>query len=271
MVDGRALGAALGWAMLGWAFAIAALFGLPLLVDATLPHDVAAWIPIYYAGAVGGFVLELVVGRGRLELPGHWPRERRGIAHGTTSAVEAADDELRRPLLAQLDLGFLARVLLGAIAAPTFLALYASAVDGKVPEALVNYAGEPATLFLAVFVGFAAPAVWAGAAKLVAARMAELQKSLAATAVAGAATKLKEAAMIDQEGYGGVTVLEDAPVVLALRHALKRQAPEDVDEMAAGMHRELRRVPVVSYAPEQRDALLRASGALDAARSILEA
>jgi hypothetical protein len=167
----------------GAAWALGAIFVLApaLLVDHLAGPDLRAWEGVYAAGALGGLILELVQGKGRIELPGLSPRN-----------TDTKDP--RAPLGVQLDLGVFARIVSGAVAAPVFLIAYDKLVGNMNAKALASAGGALDTRALAVFVGFAAPAVWAAAGKLVDARLAVLTKNLASTALKDTHQQLRAAA-----------------------------------------------------------------------------
>ncbi|MGZ4689136.1 MAG: hypothetical protein ACXVKA_13405 [Acidimicrobiia bacterium] len=140
-----------------WVISVA-LAVIPWLVLRYSPLKLQKWATIYVAGALGGLVLELLLSRGRVELPS---------VSGTTKEDET--DE-RRPLGPQIDLGFLARVTSSGLAAVAFLLVY----NAMVQESDALKETEPATFGWAVFIGASSPAIWAAAKQLVQARVGAL-------------------------------------------------------------------------------------------------
>jgi hypothetical protein len=108
---------------------------------------------VYIAGAVGGLCFELIRNRWRLEMP------------SSAKAGRKSAEPTFPPLGALADIGFLGRMLTGAVAAPTFIAIV-SVLDASesqqsdLPEYLESLATRPDTLAWGVAAGFAAPAVW---------------------------------------------------------------------------------------------------------------
>jgi hypothetical protein len=134
---------------LGWAAGVLVLAGIWLVLELFSPDQVAAWSGIYLAGAVGGLALEFMRNAWRFEGP------------SASEPGEGADPSFA-PYGPLTDLGFLGRMLTGAIAAPTFIVLV-NAVDassGDLTDQLTAIASRTDTYAWAVAVGFASPAVW---------------------------------------------------------------------------------------------------------------
>jgi hypothetical protein len=146
-----------------WFIGLLALLGPYLLLELVAPTSVSVWARVYIAGAVGGLCFELIRNRWRLEMPLGEP------AGGTSAEPSFA------PLGPLADIAFLGRMLTGAVAAPTFIAII-SVLDASesqqsdLPQYLESLATRPDTLAWGVAAGFAAPAVWTLIEQFIAAR-----------------------------------------------------------------------------------------------------
>ena len=146
-----------------WAIGLLVLFGPYLLLELVAPTNVSVWARVYIAGAVGGLCFELIRNRWRLEMPS-------GAKAGRRSA-----EPTFAPLGPLTDIAFLGRMLTGAVAAPTFIAII-SVLDASesqqsdLPKYLESLATRPDTLAWGVAAGFAAPAVWTLIEQFIAAR-----------------------------------------------------------------------------------------------------
>ena len=133
-----------------WVLAVAAAIA-PWLAIRYVPVEVNKWASIYVAGALGGLALELLLGRGRIELPGP----------SVATAQEQMEDD-RRPLGTLLDLGFLARVASSGLAATALLLVYHALIDQAATKAAFNaVAADPSTFGWGIFLGGSSPAIWA--------------------------------------------------------------------------------------------------------------
>lgn len=161
-----------------WLLGIVAVVS-PWLAIRLVPVEVNKWASIYIAGAFGGLALELLLGRGRIELP----------SPSVATAEEQGTDE-RRPLGPMLDLGFLARVASSGIAAVALLLVYHALVDSRATvKAFNELAADPSTFGWAVFLGVSSPAIWTASQRMVQARID------AVTAVNNAALEQKTNAL----------------------------------------------------------------------------
>lgn len=143
-----------------WVLGVAAA-GLPWLAIRLVPVEVNKWASIYIAGALGGLALELLLGRGRIELPS---------PSGATEEEQKGDE--RRPLGPMIDLGFFARVSSSGIAAVALLLVYHALVDTTTTlEAFNRLAADPSTFGWAVFLGASSPAIWTASQRMVQARI----------------------------------------------------------------------------------------------------
>lgn len=137
----------------GWALGLLVLIGPYLLLEFVAPTNVSVWARVYIAGAVGGLCFELIRNRWRLEMPSKAKPGRRSA------------EPTFAPLGPLTDIGFLGRMLTGAAAAPTFIAIVSvldasSSQQSDLPGYLESLATRADTLAWAVAAGFAAPAVW---------------------------------------------------------------------------------------------------------------
>ena len=143
-----------------WVLAIV-ISVVPWIALRFVPVEVNKWSSIYIGGALGGLALELLLGRGRVELP----------APSVASAAEQRHDE-RRPLGPLLDLGFLARVASSGLAATALLLVYHAMVDHTSTIIAFNkVADDPSTFGWAIFVGASSPAIWTASQQLVKSRV----------------------------------------------------------------------------------------------------
>ena len=147
--------------LFAWVLGVGAVLAPWLALD-QVPIDVNDWASIYVAGAIGGLALELLLGRGRLELPGP----------STMEPEEAAADN-RRPFGPLMDLGFLARVASAGIASVALLLVYYALIgEAESAAEFEALASDPATFGWAVFLGASSPAIWTLAQRMVEARIA---------------------------------------------------------------------------------------------------
>ena len=145
---GRHLGA--------WGLGLVAV-AAPWLAIRHVPVDVNKWSSIYIAGALGGLALEMLLGRGRVELP----------SPSTVTDDDQKEDD-RRPLGPVLDLGFLARLSSSGIAATALLLVYYALVESTDSIAAFNELAEaPSTFGWAVFLGASSPAIWTASQRMV--------------------------------------------------------------------------------------------------------
>jgi hypothetical protein len=150
-----------GMYIVAWALG-AALVATPWLAIRYVPIDVSDWASIYIAGAVGGLALEMLLGRGRLELPSP-----------ASASAEEQEEDSRRPLGPMIDVGFLSRVSSAGIAAVALLLVYYALVgEAATPEQYNVLAADPATFGWAVFLGASSPAIWTAAQRMVDAKIA---------------------------------------------------------------------------------------------------
>lgn len=136
-----------------WTIGLLVLIGPYLLLEFVAPTTVSVWARVYIAGAVGGLCFELIRNRWRLEMP------------SSAKAGRKSAEPTFAPLGALTDIGFLGRMLTGAVAAPTFIAIVSvldasASQQSDLPAYLESLATRPDTLAWGVAAGFAAPAVW---------------------------------------------------------------------------------------------------------------
>lgn len=140
----------------------AGLVAAPWVAIRYVPIDINDWASIYVAGAIGGLALEMLLGRGRLELPAP-----------CTPSSDDQETDARRPLGPMVDVGFLSRVSSAGIAAVSLLLVYYALVgEAATPEQYNDLAADPATFGWAVFLGASSPAIWTAAQRMVEARIA---------------------------------------------------------------------------------------------------
>lgn len=140
-------------ALSSWVYGVLVLLGGYLLLELVAPTPVAVWARIYIAGAFGGICFELMRNHWRLEMPS-----------GSKAGRRSAEPSFA-PLGPLADLGFVGRMITGAVAAPTFIAIVATldaseAQRNDIPAYLETLATRGDTLAWGVAAGFAAPAVW---------------------------------------------------------------------------------------------------------------
>ncbi|TMG60322.1 MAG: hypothetical protein E6H87_09075 [Chloroflexi bacterium] len=161
-----------------WAFGIVAILIVPIalrVLDAFgmgEPVDsLLVWVPAFIAGAIGGFVLELIKSRWTMELPSTVSAKPADPAKPNASGFGD-------PVGPQIDLGFLGRIATSALAAPVALILLNVPKDvSQIGTTLAAVAPRLDTLSLAVAIGFAAPAVWTGLEAMVTSRLKALQET----------------------------------------------------------------------------------------------
>ena len=129
----------------------------------------SSWTRIYVAGAAGGLVLELLMSRGQIELP------------GLALRGEASADDPRRPLLTQVDLGVLARLVLGGLAAVVVVMIGAASGAEEPAEALERAAQSDLAVAWAIAIGSSSIAVWKAIQRIVQARLDALETALSST------------------------------------------------------------------------------------------
>ena len=147
--------------LFAWVLGVGAVVAPWVAID-QVPIDVNDWASIYVAGAIGGLALEMLLGRGRLELPGP----------SVADPDEVAGDN-RRPFGPLMDLGFLARISSAGIASVALLLVYyALTGDADTAAEFDALASDPSTFGWAVFLGVSSPAIWTLAQRMVEARIA---------------------------------------------------------------------------------------------------
>jgi hypothetical protein len=83
----------------------------PVVLAWAGPTAIQVWVGAYIAGCAGGLVHELILGKGRIELP----------SPADAGASRDAEDT-RASLGPQIDLGFFARLVSGGLGAPDYVA-----------------------------------------------------------------------------------------------------------------------------------------------------
>jgi len=190
-----------GMYLVAWTLGVA-LVATPWVAIRYVPIDINDWASIYVAGAIGGLALEMLLGRGRLELPAP-----------CTPSTDDQESDARRPLGPMVDVGFLSRVSSAGIAAVSLLLVYYALVgEAATPEQYNDLAADPATFGWAVFLGASSPAIWTAAQRMVEARIA--------AAEAGNEAKLERLNAANQEAKKDALV-ED---MKAAKDALTRTA-----------------------------------------------
>jgi len=119
---------------------------------------------VFWAGAIGGLVLELVSGSWGVELPSY---SRRRPAETRFA-----------PLGPWHDLGFLGRMTTGAIAAPVFLILVNVIGDSTDSASLTALGDDLESLAWGALIGAASPAAWKLGEGLVTSRIGLAQQHL---------------------------------------------------------------------------------------------
>jgi hypothetical protein len=162
-----------------WVLGVAALSFPPVLVAFFGPSEAEDWLPVYWAGAVGGLALELFAGGWGIELP--------------SSSRRRPVDGRWAPLGPWHDLGFLGRMVTGAIAAPVFLIVVNVVGEGATSSELAAQGDDLETLAWGVLIGAASPTAWKLAESLVESRIGLVQQRLSDRLQADAQKTLREA------------------------------------------------------------------------------
>ncbi len=279
-----------------WFFGLLAAAGIPglLLLAAPFAPDTAAdalrgWILVYTAGALGGLVLELTVGRGRLELPSVSPREKAtpppalhpdnpdpaADADPPAADEPAAQESDFAPYGTRLDLGFLARMILGGLAAAAFTVLFQSVSDNFSVDSLGAQARQLDTLAWAVVIGVSAPAVWRAAKSLVDGKIAGLkgafdQATGAATDDLAGAKQTIEESQADADPSSNVVTISSVDIE-SDRDLHKRLARETSHEGIADILRDgLPRHAIANVRPVDQTKIAEALGRLESAQANLQ-
>jgi hypothetical protein len=179
-----------------WAIGLLVLIGPYLILEFGAPTNVSVWARIYLAGAVGGLCFELIRNRWRLEMPSSEKAGRRSA------------EPTFAPLGPLQDVGFLGRMLTGAVAAPTFIAIVSvldanDSQQGDLSAYLESLGTRPDTVAWGVAAGFAAPAVWTLIEQFIAARGAVANTRLE--------TRKAETAVIHTKAEQALEALKAAP------------------------------------------------------------
>jgi len=254
---GKVAGTVSGY-LVSWVLGIAAV-GVPWLAFRYAPIKVDKWAAIYVAGTLGGLALELLLGRGRVELPGP----------SVPSEQDQKEDE-RRPLGPLVDLGFLARVASSGIAAVALLLVYHALLDQTSSAKQFNgIAADPSTFGWAIFLGASSPAIWTASQKLVQSRINAV--TAAVTAELAQKQKALEAAHTElaQQVTGSVDHRDDAQAVVRdtiSQAAEAKPGTVDVDTMSDDLLKNLAplAVPVDSPYEINMAQLQKALGILEA-------
>jgi hypothetical protein len=179
-----------------WLIGLAFLIG-PVIFALIGPIAIQVWVGAYVAGCAGGLVHELVLGRGRVELPSR-----------AEAGASAETEDIRTPLGPQVDIGFFARLISGGLAAVALLLVYNAAVGELSAADLESLADDGDTFGWAIFLGLASPAIWTAGQRLVAARLASLEAKVgnAASGNAASSVAVEEARQIianARQGHAG--------------------------------------------------------------------
>lgn len=159
-----------GLALLGAPVALWAMQGMGWGAPALDP--IRAWLPVYFAGAAGGLVLELLKGQGRIELP--------SSSVAVQQVLENELDSDFAPFGPRIDIGVFSRLTMGAFAAVVFMILSASVVDGATVEQLAASAARVDTLAWAIAIGATSSAVWVALQEAVTSRANRFKARIAA-------------------------------------------------------------------------------------------
>ena len=146
-----------------WTIGLLALISPYVVLELAAPTSASVWSRIYIAGAVGGLCFELIRNRWRLEMPSF------------VKAGSRSPEPTFAPLGPLRDIGFLGRMLTGAVAAPTFVAIVSvldanDSQQGDLAAYVESLGTRPDTIAWGVAAGFAAPAVWTLIEQFIAAR-----------------------------------------------------------------------------------------------------
>jgi hypothetical protein len=162
-----------------WLLGLAALMFPPIIIAVAGPSDSEDWLPVYWAGAIGGLALELFAGGWGLELP--------------SSSRRRPSDMRWAPFGPWHDLGFLGRMITGAIAAPVFLVVVNVLGDNASGSDLAAQGDDLENLAWGVLIGAASPTAWKLAESLVSSRIGMAQQQLSSQITESAENKLAEA------------------------------------------------------------------------------
>jgi hypothetical protein len=193
------------------------------LTEGVTSQSLAAWTAPYFAGAIGGLILELIQGRGRLELPSVAAKEPppagspeasrpiEGSAGNESTGGTDEEDDIAAPYGPRIDLGFFARLTLGGVAGAAFMILIRVAVDEVSPSSLPASGTSLETLAWAALIGAVSPAVWKAGQALVNARMGSLTEKVQASGevLDEAEAVVKDAAVAEESAVVGEIRVED--------------------------------------------------------------
>lgn len=254
-------------ALMGSVLLALALAAAPVAAAGVLGGTLDDWIPVYLAGAIGGLVLELIASRGQVELPG--------------PAGPGDDDanDPRRPLLPQIDLGVLARFILGGLAAVVVLMIGSAAGADDSADALERAASADLSIAWAIAIGSASAAVWQAIGRMVQARLDAIAGILdgADAALAKAQQQAQELGNQAQETGGVVAdgdvqavVFNESRVRTVMTDALTGdRSTIDIDDVLSRLREQTQ--PVSSLQTKTLLGIGATLGAVDAARAQLGA
>lgn len=159
----------LGFVKRLWAWVSAIAVASAPAIAASLSNDLDEWIPVYLAGGFGGWVTEMLMTRSQLE----WPSYTDGSPNTTDVPEEEA--EFASPTGPRTDLGCFGRFFVGGLAAVVFISLAAALQNESVKVGDGNL-GSESTIFWAIAIGSAAPAVWRAIRRIVDAKVGAVRR-----------------------------------------------------------------------------------------------
>jgi hypothetical protein len=238
------------------------------------------WIYVYCAGAVGGLVLELLIGRGRLELPSVVAPDPASPSSGAPPISGGQSDPVDDPFSpygTRFDIGFFARITLGGVAAAAFVVLIHAATKKTDIQTLSQVAKHFDTLGLAAIIGAVAITAWKSAEAIANSRLAPLLAAADATAPAlDQAHDTLDAAATQQadEAHGVALAASDLLRSREVHAALAQETDPDKIVELLGQH--MGRVPgraviesMRTRSADRERAIVRSLALVDAARASL--
>jgi hypothetical protein len=190
-----------------WLIGLVFLLALPVACIFADLGSVEAWLPVYGAGAVGGLILELSGGGWGIELP--------------SSTGQVPKDEQFAPFGPWVDLGFLGRMITGAVAAPVFLIIVNVVPKAPASDQLAALGNNLDNIVWGVLIGAASPAAWKAGKSLVDARLAQVKLADAGDQADQADTAINKALKAQPKETVKAPLLEAAASVKAAKATLK--------------------------------------------------
>ena len=195
-----------------WLIGLLGLLVVPVVAIFADLGTVEDWLPVYGAGALGGLILELSAGGWGVELP--------------SASGQVPKDEQFAPYGPWIDLGFLGRMIMGAVAAPVFLILV-HAIPEAPDEAKLGALGHNLdNIAWGVLIGAASPAAWKIGQSMVQARLTQVKQVVAQQTLDKAESALDKAAQEGPKTAVQTPLLEAAASVKAAKASLQPTLPK---------------------------------------------